>query len=628
MKDDSIVTFLDKATEFLAKRDFYMAKAEFEKALAIDKNNLEALKGFGLCAFNFKDYVLAFENFEKALRISKNDATVLYYLTSLCILIEQPEDAITYAKKVISLRPDYFDAYKVLFTLYMKLQRSADIVALYKLFEKNNVESKDDTVFLVLGTLYMMKKQYLTAIGFFKKALKLSPKKEQIINNLGVCYMSVQDYDSAVNNFKYSLEINPNNHLTYADLGTVYQVKGDLLLALEAFNKSLELAPNNFLTLLNVANLSNVLRRYDLAIKSYEKLLQINPNLKEIQSSLIGAYAKNKQPEKAINLIDSSLAKSPRNVPLLFRKAKIYTDMGDFNAATKIYEQILSFKKNSPTIYHAFAVLYTKMKDYDKALQNLNKSITLDDKNAQAHKDLGVIYLMRNQVDYAKDEFDKAIVLGSEDNEILKECADFYYAISDFKKSQDLYQKSLKLEKNPFTSLSLGINLIAQNKLDEAFAILEPLLTVIPEEPELLYNLSRIYYAKQDFDMAARLAKKAYFKVPTVEIANILGLALKGSGEYAAAANIFNKIIDEYPHNAFVYNDAVECYKKQKDYNGLVDVYKKALKNLPYNEQRIFDLANALKNKGSFFEAKELLAKCSFEHPSPALSKFIAEFNQ
>ncbi len=619
--------FLNAALDALSNKDYSSALEEYKKALELNENNIEALKGAGLCTFNLKNNEMAIEYFQKAIEITPDDATSLYYLGSLSVLTERTEDAIAYAKKVIELRPDYFDAYKILFTLYLKNQRHTEMIELQKEFEQNNVQSiNDDTVHLVIGTMYMSKKQYKEAIEFLKAAHKISPKKEQILNNLGMCYMALKDYDAAINAFNKAIELNPNYHLTYANLATTYQVKGELLLALETYNKALELAPDNLLHLMNVANLSNLLRKYDITIASYEQILKLNPELKEIQSSLIGAYVKNKEHKKAINLIDVALKKTPRNVPLLFRKAKIYTDLNDFVAAKKIYEQILAFKKNSPTIYQAFAILHTKMNDYDNALKYLNKCLTLDNNNAQAHKDMGIIYTLRNQIEYAKDEFELAEKLGYTDNEILKECADFHYSISEFDKAEELYKKSLKLENNPYTSLSFGINYIAQNRLDEAFAILEPLLGVLPEDAELLYNLARIFYAKGEFDQASRLAKKAYFKVPTVEIANLLALSLKGLKDFAGAANIFEKIIAEYPYNSFIYNDLYECCEQIEADELLINAYKMAIENLPYEEETVIKLADLYSKVGNKEEAKKIIAKANFEHPSEALKACLSKF--
>jgi len=619
MDKEDISINLTKATERLSKKDFAGAIEEFDEVIKTDNNNTEALKGLGLCYFNLKENEKSYKNFEKALKIDNQDATTLYYLASLSILLDKTEDAILYSKKVIELRPNFFDAYKILFTIYLKNKRFKDILALNEEFQTKEIEATDDTIHVVLATTFMMEKKYKEAINFLKTAIKIIPDKPQTYNNLGVCYMSLNDYDSAINAFKESLSLCDTNPLTYTDLGTVLQLKGEYLQALEAFNQALELDPESFLNLLNVANLSNMLRRYDLAINAYEKMLTIKPELKDIRNSLIGAYVKNKQPEKAINMIDVALKTNPKNVPLLFRKARIYTMLNDFNAAQKIYEQILTFKKNSPSIYHAYGVLQTRMKDYDKAIQYLNKSLTIDDKNASVHKDLGVIYLMRNQVEYAKDEFDKAIKLGETDNEILKEAADFYYSISDFEKANKLYKQSLALEKDPYTSLSFGINLIGQNKLEEAFATLEPLMSVLPDNAELLYNLARILYAQKDYDKAARLAKKAYFIIPTIEIANLMGLSLMNLEDYKGAANIFDKIIEQYPLNLFVYETLIECYKKLNNNEGLAHTYKMLVDNFQYNEEYIIELSKYLLATGKKEEAKKVLDKAYFEHPSENL---------
>ena len=232
---------------------------------------------------------------------------------------------------------------------------------------------------------------------------------------------------------------------------------------------------------------------------------------------------------------------------------------------------------------------------------------------------------MRNQVDYAKDEFDKAVELGDTDNDILKEAADFYYSISDFSRAEELYKSSLKLEDNPYTRLALGINMIAQNRIDEAFAMLEPLLSSLPDNAELLYNLARIFYVKKDFDSAARLTRKAYYVVPTIEIANLMGLCQKELGDYKGAAGIFEKIIEQYPMNKYVYDELISCYEQFNDVDAIINTYKKANEHLIYDEERVMKFAKLLANNGKNDEAKQILEKANFDYPSENLKNLLLE---
>ncbi|MCQ2958454.1 MAG: tetratricopeptide repeat protein, partial [Candidatus Gastranaerophilales bacterium] len=159
---------MTNAIEYLSKKDFSSALVELNKILENDKNNLEALKNAGLCYFNLKDYENSAKMFQRAREIDNDDATALYYLASLAILMNNSEDAINYSKKVIALRPEFFDAYKILFSIYLKEKRFKDIMELQKEFSSKNVEATDDTIHMIIATTYMLNKDYKNALYWYK----------------------------------------------------------------------------------------------------------------------------------------------------------------------------------------------------------------------------------------------------------------------------------------------------------------------------------------------------------------------------------------------------------------------------------------------------------------------------
>lgn len=617
MTNSNITSYLNNAADFVASKNYLKAKECYFAVIGEDMKNLEAWKGIGLCEYNLKNYNDSLKAFNEALAITNEDATIYFYLGAICSLKGRIVESCKHYEKVIELRPDYIKAYKNLMTNYFKMKNFDKVLEINEQLEDMNI--KDSAVISILATIKMNKKDYHGAIDLFNDALTLDPKKEQILNNIGVCYLSLQKPDDAIIYFKKALDISKTNYLTYTNIGTAYQVKGEYLYAIDAFSKSLELKPDNILTLISIANIASLLKDYHRVIDAYEKVLKLNPNMQEVKLSLIATYVKAGESPKALHLVDELLKNNPKDIPLLFRKAKIYTDICDYEKALSIYKKILSIKKNSPAIYHSLGILHTKRADFDEAIINLNKSLTLDEKNASAHKDLAIIYLMRNQVEYAKAEFEKAEELGQKNPEILKECADFNYSISNFNKAQTLYKQSLNLEKNPFTSLGLGICLIAQNKTAEAFHVLEPLTKIIPHSPELLYNLARIYYTEKEFEMAMSLLNRAYKIVPTIEIANLLALCQKNLGEYESAAKIFEEIINEYPYNSFVYDDLIDCYKKMNNEDKVGQVYKLQFEKLPYDEKRAIEYAQFLLSNNKTEEVKTFLDKTYFEYPSEAI---------
>ena len=94
MTKKNLNDYLSDATEFLSKKDYQNAFKAYKAAIKLESNNVEALKGAGLCCFNLKDNISGQKYFEKAIEINSDDATALYYLASLSILNEKYNDAI------------------------------------------------------------------------------------------------------------------------------------------------------------------------------------------------------------------------------------------------------------------------------------------------------------------------------------------------------------------------------------------------------------------------------------------------------------------------------------------------------------------------------------------------------
>ena len=129
-------------------------------------------------------------------------------------------------------------------------------------------------------------------------------------------------------------------------------------------------------------------------------------------------------------------------------------------------------------------------------------------------------------------------------------------------------------------------------------------------------NLARIYYSEREYEMSMSLLNRAYKIVPTIEIANLLALCKKNTGEYEDAAQIFEGIIKEYPYNSFVYEDLIECYKNMNDIAKVSDTYKLQMEKLPYDEDRAIKYTNFLIDNEQKEDARNFLNKIYFEYPS------------
>ena len=103
----------------IAENNFETAKKGLEDYLAQnpDDNSTEIQKMLGLCNVNLEKMQEAKENFEKVVAQDKEDATSWFYLGMIYEAGDDLEKSVDAYNKVIGLREDYKDAYKIIATL-------------------------------------------------------------------------------------------------------------------------------------------------------------------------------------------------------------------------------------------------------------------------------------------------------------------------------------------------------------------------------------------------------------------------------------------------------------------------------------------------------------------------------
>lgn len=80
----------------------------------------------------------------------------------------------------------------------------------------------------------------------YEKALRLSPKYSEALNNLGAVYYGQKNYHDAEHAYKKAIKINPKSGTFYSNLGTTYIAEGKYKKGADAYHTALSLDPNVF----------------------------------------------------------------------------------------------------------------------------------------------------------------------------------------------------------------------------------------------------------------------------------------------------------------------------------------------------------------------------------------------
>ena len=97
-----------------------------------------------------------------------------------------------------------------------------------------------------LGSVYLEKKLYDSAIAQFRKSLKVADENiPPVCNALGYAYFVQEQYDLAIRYYKDAVTADETYATAWTNLGHAYEKKNLVPQSVEAYEKALEIEPDN-----------------------------------------------------------------------------------------------------------------------------------------------------------------------------------------------------------------------------------------------------------------------------------------------------------------------------------------------------------------------------------------------
>ena len=113
------------------------------------------------------------------------------------------------------------------------------------------------------------------AAAEYERALEVTPKYAEALNNLGNIRKDQKQYDEAIRCLELSIEVFPDNPNTYNNLGTVFAMKGNFNKAAVYFTKAVRLQPSYIDARQNLGLAYQQQGRLDVAEKEFGEVLQM-----------------------------------------------------------------------------------------------------------------------------------------------------------------------------------------------------------------------------------------------------------------------------------------------------------------------------------------------------------------
>lgn len=185
-----------------------------------------------------------------------------------------------------------------------------------------------------LGLLSRRKKDYERGLGYFEKAIELSPTWVLAQTNTCTAYLDVDKWDSAIDHCRLAINSDSSFALAWHNLGVAYYGKNDLKQATDCFQKAILVDPHLALPYYKLGFVYYRQNDYDKAEESWQNYLKETPagtkNIDVLRTwnNLASLAAERKNFDSAINLYNKATEIDPDYPHAYYGKAQVLATMG------------------------------------------------------------------------------------------------------------------------------------------------------------------------------------------------------------------------------------------------------------------------------------------------------------
>ena len=502
-----------------------------------------------------KKYIGAAAMYTNALKTDTKNVEVLSSLGDCQAKSNKTADAIVTYEQVILLNPNADVEHKILGDLQMKLNKTDNAMSAYKKY-LTKVPSGYD-IAITIGFNEYDKKDFKKTIDYLEmvKENKLHDIKFLLV--LGDSYYQSKNYKKSAETFAKIRDRKVSANVLkkiLKPLGESYEKIGDKAKAADAY--------------LAYTQVSGV---------------------KDADASYMKAYLReDADKENAVKMYESNINLFPADNRNFLRLGLIYSrEKGTLiNAATMLNKAAL-LSPNDPVVWSTLGEVYEKLNNEKKELNAIKKFLAIEPQNLKANRRVGMILLKEKSYTEAIINLEIVSTSAPKDVEVMESLAEGYLKTNRPEKAIDLLVKAKDLKPD---------NVDIRTKLIKACKSANK-KSMIDKEKDELAKLDRKIIAKdnKNIDSRARLADYAFTKndlTTSYKIYKELSvltpknklvfkrlneIAIK-SGKKKEAVGYLQKYLALDPKNAKAHIILGNLLYEQKDHDGALESYRRALK--------------------------------------------------
>ena len=198
------------------------------------------------------------------------------------------EDAITYYKRALALKPDYDLPVIAMANAYRRLGLDDAALAGYEHYL--TIDPKNAPVYYQIGEIFLERDDIARAEQSFRRALAIDARTATARNALGAIAIKRGDLATGERETKAAIAIKPNVRLAHFNLGVIAEERHDLATAEAEYKKELETFAESYRAAFNLSRIYDRQNRTNDQIAMLKQSIAANPRFAEGHFYLAKAY--------------------------------------------------------------------------------------------------------------------------------------------------------------------------------------------------------------------------------------------------------------------------------------------------------------------------------------------------
>jgi tetratricopeptide (TPR) repeat protein len=406
------------------KKDYPHAVESYRKAIELDADDLDAVRGLAENLLNDNQADAALEQYKKIAAADPQDAQTLLHMSEIYRRDGQFEKALDALNKAQTIAPDSMEVEfnraiveeamgkfdEAVRRLQGLLERTDKPKGDYSVSEKNN-----RAIFLErFGTLYRDQNKTQLAVDAFRKMIALGDDSavrgyQQIIE----CYRDAKDWSAAMATAREAVAKFPKDTGLQMVLAGQEADTGEADAAIARVKAMLKGNAADREVWLALAQMNSRLRRYPDAEKALTKAMELSTKQedKDYVNFIAGSvYERQKKYDEAESYFRKVLASDPKSATTLNYLGYMLADRGvRLDEAVSLIRRAVALDPQNGAYLDSLGWAQFKMGKYDLAEASLRKAVDRLDSDPTVHEHLGDVYQKTNRLKLAVAQWELSL---------------------------------------------------------------------------------------------------------------------------------------------------------------------------------------------------------------------------